>query len=464
MVKQKQQLLPLFTFSCILFLLSTGYVLDAAGAEPSQALNRKFSLDGILRSEETEKYAVIFDAGSTGSRVHVFRFDPNMDLLRIGQDFEFYDKTNPGLSSYADDPQAAALSLKPLLLEGQAVVPEELRPQTPVKLGATAGLRMLKNGASDEILQAVRDLFKNESSLEYKAEWVSILEGSEEASYMWIAINYLSGRIGKPYPDTVATVDLGGGSVEMTYAISEETAANAPKCSNDGEAYVHEKYILGTKYHLYAYSYLYYGQLAARAEIFKVSRNSTNPCILDGYHGFYTYGGETYEASSPPSGSSFKKCRQVTLKALKLDAPCEHEKCTFNGTWGGGGGEGQENVYLASFFFDIAIEAGIISPNVPSASARPIDFKRAARLACVTKYEDVKTVFPNVYDEDLPYLCMDLVYEYSLLVDGFGLDPFKKVTLVRQINYQNSLIGAAWPLGSAIDAVSSLTNWRMYQY
>ena len=72
--------------------------------------------------------------------------------------------------------------------------------------------------------------------------------------------------------------------------------------------------------------------------------------------GFYTYGGETYEASSPPSVSSFKKCRQVTLKALKLDAPCEHEKCTFNGTWGGGGGEGQENVYLASFFFDIAIE------------------------------------------------------------------------------------------------------------
>ena len=44
-------------------------------------------------------------------------------------------QTNPGLSSYADDPQAAALSLKPLLQEGQAVVPEELRPQTPVKLG-----------------------------------------------------------------------------------------------------------------------------------------------------------------------------------------------------------------------------------------------------------------------------------------------------------------------------------------
>ena len=85
---------------------------------------------------------------------------------------------------------------------------------------------------------------------------ISKLEFSICDLYMQIAINYLSGRIGKPYPDTIATVDLGGGSVEMTYAISEETAANAPKCSNDGEAYVHEKYILGTKYHLYAYRFL----------------------------------------------------------------------------------------------------------------------------------------------------------------------------------------------------------------
>ena len=36
-----------------------------------------------------------------------------------------------------------------------------------------------------------------------------------------------------------------------------------------------------------------------------------------------------------------------------------------------------------------------------------------------------------------------------------GLNPFKKITLVKKIKYKDSLLETAWPLGSAIDAVSS---------
>ncbi|KAH6776202.1 apyrase 1 [Perilla frutescens var. hirtella] len=194
------------------------------------------------------KYAVVFDAGSTGSRVHVFSFDHDMALLRIGQDYEFYLAIKPGLSSYEKDPTAAAESLRPLLEQAQEVVPQDLRSKTPLRLGATAGLRQLPGSAAEDILDAVRELFKSESRLEYKAEWVSVLDGTDEGAYMWVAVNYLVGKLGEIYSKTVAVVDLGGGSVQMAYAISDKAAANAPT------TYVVNKFAIGTNYNLYTHS------------------------------------------------------------------------------------------------------------------------------------------------------------------------------------------------------------------
>lgn len=76
--------------------------------------------------------------------------------------------------------------------------------------------------------------------------------------------------------------------------------------------------------------------------------------------------------------------------------------------------------------------------------------------ACGTKIEEGKSKYPNVEDGNLPFLCMDLVYQYTLLVDGFGLKPSQKMTLVKQVPFRNSFVEAAWPLGSAIDVMSSL--------
>lgn len=73
--------------------------------------------------------------------------------------------------------------------------------------------------------------------------------------------------------------------------------------------------------------------------------------------GSYKYGGKVYPASAMSEGSSMTNCRLVALKALKVnESTCTHMKCTFGGVWNGGGGDGQKNMFVASFFFDRAVE------------------------------------------------------------------------------------------------------------
>jgi guanosine-diphosphatase len=67
-------------------------------------------------------YNVVLDAGSTGSRVHVFKFSKQGSGFNLISD-EF-KQTKPGLSSYKDDPKAAAESLKVLMDVAMATVPK----------------------------------------------------------------------------------------------------------------------------------------------------------------------------------------------------------------------------------------------------------------------------------------------------------------------------------------------------
>lgn len=72
---------------------------------------------------------------------------------------------------------------------------------------------------------------------------------------MQATINYLLNTLGKNYAETVATIDLGGASVQMSYAISDENAAKAPQAATN-ETYLLQKNLKGTNYNLYVHRYL----------------------------------------------------------------------------------------------------------------------------------------------------------------------------------------------------------------
>jgi apyrase len=391
-----------------------------------------------------KRYAVVFDAGSSGSRVHVFCFDSKTQLVKVGDDLELFKQKKPGLSNYASDPKAGAESLQSLLDEALGVVPPDQQSTTPVRLGATAGLRLLPGDQSKELLQEVDRLLER-SPFKFESEWVNIIDGTQEGSYQWVTVNYLLGNLGKSFDHTVGIVDLGGGSVQMAYALSEEDAGKAPAGDKNEESYVQKIKLLGVTYNLYVHSYLNYGLYAARAEVLKlVEDGSSCPCLPKGFQGPYKYGDNTYTTLASDEGGDYDKCKSLVVKALNTDRACTHMKCTFGGIWSGGGGDGFKKLFVASFFFDRAVDAGIIKDeSALTAKVKPLDFEEAARKVCAIDLE-----------EEQKFLCLDLVYQYSLLVTGFQLDSEQELTLVKKVEYKGSAVEAAWPLGSAIELLS----------
>ncbi|KAK2362212.1 apyrase [Trifolium repens] len=331
---------------------------------------------------------------------------------------------------------------------------------------ATAGLRLLNVDASEKILQAVRDMFNDRSTFNVQPDAVSIIDGTQEGSYLWVTVNYVLGNLGKKYTKTVGVMDLGGGSVQITYAVlSKKTAKNAPKVADGDDPYIKKIVLKGKPYDLYVHSYLHFGREASRAEILKVTHNSPNPCLLAGFDGTYTYSGEEFKATASASGANFKECKKIIRKALKLNYPCPYQNCTFGGIWNGGRGSGQKHLFASSSFYYLLEDAGMIDANIPNLQIRPVDLEIEAKRACALNFKDAKSTYPLLEKRNIvSYVCMDFIYQYVLLVDGFGLDPLQEITSGKEIEYEDAVVEAAWPLGNAVEAISSLPKFERMMY
>lgn len=116
----------------------------------------------------------MIDAGSSGSRVHVYRFKVCNDPVLEN---EVFHMLSPGLSSFEDDAEGAAQSLGKLMEIAVKSVPKESQACTPIAVKATAGLRMLAGQQSKNILEAIR---KYLDTYPFPIANIEIMEGKDE--------------------------------------------------------------------------------------------------------------------------------------------------------------------------------------------------------------------------------------------------------------------------------------------
>ena len=285
------------------------------------------------------QFALMIDAGSTGSRIHIYKF--NNCGPSPAYEYEVFKQRQPGLSSYRGDPEAAAKSLDELLDEAVRVVPESLRQCTPIQVKATAGLRRLGQQEAAEILAAVRRRLETAYPFSLHGEdAVEIMEGRDEGVYAWLTANYLLKTLGAPATRAkgpYAVLDLGGASTQIVFEPTFDMAK--PDASlKDGE-HKYELTFGGTKRVLYQHSYLGYGLMTARQSTHRIvefmssvrganhGENATvvNPCLARGTERLVQIederlGGKFNVTMAGEDVGSWDSCNRVVELVMAKDA------------------------------------------------------------------------------------------------------------------------------------------------
>lgn len=414
----------------------------------------------ILGTEGSHStYKVILDAGSTGTRVHVFQFNSPKFSLRTTEITEsdlalisipLFARVHGGLSDYANNPKDCRQGLMDLLNKAKAAVPKSEWAKTEVVLMATAGLRLLHAQQADALLAEARDVLVKHSP--FIVGTVDTIDGKTEAKLIYVMTHFVAAASEKQ----MAIVDLGGGSVQLAYKVREFDSAK-----EEVEEYL-EKTRGST---LYLNSWLGYGLVAFRMKALEMAGDGQpHPCVPEWTPAgvTYTYGEKSMSVMPRNTGSASSavdsclalvrsalresnpdsKCRSITASLSQTAA----SQCGLNGTWLGPSEPNSIDEWrLFSYIFDLAAEEGLVPEGESEATLSASDFLKAARVHCERS--------EKVHERIEWWKCVDLVYVSALLVDGFRLEPQFPLRVTKRLVYKGQIeLEAAWPLGAAIAA------------
>lgn len=155
------------------------------------------------------KHIIVIDAGSTGSRI--FIFDSTHDLK---EQWMFKEKKAGGIHTVSSDLSKLPQYLDPLISFAQTKL-SDFAHETPIYFRATGGMRSLEITEQKHVLRAVENYFGKAG---FKNVLASVLSGTDEGIYAWIAVNYLLKKLSQENPlDTLGVLDMGGASTQTTF-------------------------------------------------------------------------------------------------------------------------------------------------------------------------------------------------------------------------------------------------------
>ncbi|XP_030062530.1 ectonucleoside triphosphate diphosphohydrolase 8 isoform X2 [Microcaecilia unicolor] len=418
------------------------------------------------------KYGMVFDAGSLHTSLYIYQW-PAYKENNTGVVSQVHTcRANAsGIASYADNPSEAGKSLRTCLDEAMIIIPSKQQKETPILLGATAGMRLLRMKNSTKAEQVLEEVTKTIREYPLDFQEARILTGNEEGSLGWITSNYLlenfikysfAGKWTHPWPaEVIGALDLGGASAEITFHPS------GPIQMKDTEMFFR---LYGYNYTIYTHSYLCYGLFEALdmllANITKgkdPSKFINHSCYPQGYqHNLSLASIYKSPCVSAPAAynltqnitlngtGNLEECKNVIKELFNFSACGTSKTCTFNGVYQPPV-HGQFHAFSAFYFvFHFLNLTGGQSLSVASDTVQKI---------CTMDWKKLQAEFPMAHETILRNACAASNYIITILVDGYKFDneTWGNIHFIDKVS--NTDIG--WALGYMLNLTNMIPSEAM---
>nr|XP_023485264.1 ectonucleoside triphosphate diphosphohydrolase 8 isoform X2 [Equus caballus] len=428
------------------------------------------------------KFGIVFDAGSSHTSLFVYQWpaDKENDTGVVSQALACQVK-GPGISSYTSDPAQAGESLKGCLEEALALIPKAQHQETPMFLGATAGMRLLsqKNSSQARDIFAAVTQFLSQSPVDFRG--AELLAGQDEGALGWITINYVLGMlysfsgewIRPPEGMLVGALDMGGASTQITFV------PGGPILDGNTQTTLR---LYGLDHSVYTHSYLCFGrdQMLNRLLAGLVQSSPAplvrHPCYHSGYQGTLSlaslYASPCVHTTAPLNltrnltveGTGNPRACVSAIRDLFDFLSCEgRADCAFNGVYqppvrGQFYAAAGHRQHQCLGVLPEALEAGGWVPGLPAPTQAP----RPPQSAAV----EVEASSPG-QDRWLRDYCASGLYILTLLLEGyrFSEDTWPNIEFRKQAGGTD--IG--WTLGYMLNLTNMIpaeapAQWRAESY
>ncbi|XP_062472047.1 ectonucleoside triphosphate diphosphohydrolase 8-like isoform X1 [Pezoporus occidentalis] len=437
------------------------------------------------------KYGLVFDAGSTHTALYIYRWPADKENgTGIVSQVEACIAAGPGISSYADDPAGAGASLKPCLDKAMEIIPAEQQRETPTYLGATAGMRLLREQNSTKAQQVFAEVAKTIGEYPVEFRGAQVLTGNEEGSFGWISVNFLLETLVKcsltgtwthpPAEDVLGALDLGGASTQITFL------PGTPIEDSSTGALLR---LYGANYSIYTHSYLCYGQKQAlkmlmaslhqchhgrrqspggpniqeqdctEMEASPSAAQISHPCYPRGYQENITtaelYDSPCVRAPSSPSAAQLLRvmgtgepaaCSAAVQQLFNLSCGA-NSTCGFNGVY--------QPPVRGQFFAFSGLYHSLHFLSLTG--GQPLSLVNATiGQFCTSTWEKVQQEFPSVSRIQLRDACAASTYALTLLLQGFGFNhtTWLNIHFARQVTG----VDVGWTLGYMLNLTNMIPS------